>query len=48
MNPSENESKKKKGGKKGAYVPVDNLGFKATLHADIIDPRNLKRPVKHK
>lgn len=35
--------RKKKYSKKGESVPSDNLGFRAQIHADIIDPKNIKR-----
>lgn len=40
--------KKKKYSKKGESVPSDNLGFRAPIHSDIIDPRNIKRPIRSK
>lgn len=46
---SDNEElkmKKKKYSKKGESVPSDRLGFRANIHADIIDPRNIKRPLR--
>lgn len=51
MDNSDNEEirKKKKYSKKAENVPIKNLGFQAVLHADIIDPRKMKRvPIRRK
>lgn len=37
------KTKKKKYSKKMESVPSNNLGFRPNFHADIIDPRNIKR-----
>jgi len=37
--------KKKKCSKKANNVPIDVLGFKIHMHADTIDPRNIKKKV---
>ena len=40
--------RKKKYSKKVESVPFDNLGFKAKTYQDVIDPRNIKRPIRSK
>lgn len=40
---SQEVRRRKKYSKKGESVPSDNLGFRPQVHADIIDPKNIKR-----